>query len=388
MKKSWAFSFYFLMFAGVAAYQPFLVLYFQSLGLSGVQIGVLAATAPLITVASVPLVTRLADRTTLHRLMMNLSLLGAVGALFLIPNIEHLVPLLGMIILATVVFAPTVPLADSAVMFMLGDRKDLYGRMRLGGTLGFASIPIVTGALIENHGLDMAFWAGAVLLLATFVVGQKLVHGDGETRLYAAEQRDSSVLLRNPHFVLTLLLGWSGGVAIAALGYLFPYMRDLGAGESMMGLALSIGTITEIPVLYYFGRFVKRFGAYNLLVLASAMSGLRFLLLTIAPDPAFVLLTQLINGINIPLLVVAGVTYADEVAPDGFRATAQGLFNAAVAGIGIATGGIVSGLLFDSIGARGLYFVMCLFSLAVLGVVGIVSNSLPPQQPPLPVASH
>jgi MFS family permease len=93
-----------------------------------------------------------------------------------------------------------------------------------------------------------------------------------------------------------------------------------------------------------------------------------------------VLFVQLLNGFNYPLLNVAGVTYADEHAPEGFRATAQGLFNASMGGIGSAVGGFAGGLLFESMGAKGMYLVLCIFVAFVLGFVSLVRRTLPPEQ--------
>jgi PPP family 3-phenylpropionic acid transporter len=153
-------------------------------------------------------------------------------------------------------------------------------------------------------------------------------------------------------------------------------MKELDAGESAMGLALTIGTIVEIPVLFFANRFIRRFGAYVLLMFSIAMTGLRFLLLAVAPNPVFVLFVQLLNGLNYPLLNVAGVTYADEHAPQGFRATAQGLFNVSTGGIGSAIGGFAGGLLFESVGARGMYLVLCILMVLVLVFVGLVRRTL------------
>jgi MFS family permease len=99
-----------------------------------------------------------------------------------------------------------------------------------------------------------------------------------------------------------------------------------------------------------------------------------------------VLLVQLLNGFNYPLLTVAGVVYADEQAPKGFRATAQGLFGAAVGGVGAAVGGFAGGLLFEWLGAKGMFFFFCMFVALVLVFAYLVRRALPPEQEPAPLA--
>jgi len=384
---AWPFSFYFLFFAGVASFLPYLVLYYQSLSFTGAQIGLLAGIAPLITLVSLPLITGLADRTNRHRLIMSLSLLVVISGLVLFPFLKTFISLLALAVLSNVFFSPAISLSDSATMFMLGDRKDLYGRVRLGGTIGFGIVATVAGSLVESYGLRIAFWSAAGLFFLAFLASQKLVHG-GEESGKPADRGRVSDLLKNPYFLLFLLIGFSGGVSFATINtYLFPYMKALGAGESTMGLALTIGTIAEIPVLLFVGRFLKRFRAYALAIFSLAMTGLRCLLLSVAPNPLFVLFVQLLNGFNYPLLTVAGVTYADEHAPKGFRATAQGLFNAVVGGIGAAVGGFAGGLLFESMGAKGMYFVFCLFVALVLVFVSLVRRTLPREQESVPLLS-
>jgi PPP family 3-phenylpropionic acid transporter len=384
MRKIWPFSFYFVFFGAVAAFIPYLVLYYQSLSFTGAQIGLLVGIPPLATVVSIPLITGLADRTNRHRLVMSTALLLVALGLVVLPTIEAFILLLVMAILVATAFSSAIPLSDSATMFMLGDRKDLYGRIRLGGTFGFAVVATVVGTLVESYGLKIAFWGAGVLFCMAFLIGQKLDHGE-EVIETSTGKAGTGELLKNPRFLVFLLLGFAGGASFAALNtFLFPYMEDLGAGESLMGVALTIGTITEIPVMIYVGRFIKRWGPYTVANVAIAAMGLRLLLLGIAPTPTFVLFTQLLNGFNFAPLAVAGVTYADTHAPKGFRATAQGLFNAAMGGIGSATGGFLGGPLFDGVGAKGMYLIFCLSLVVVLVFVGLVNRSLPPE--PAPVA--
>lgn len=379
-KLAWPFSFYFFFFASVAAHLPYRVLYYQSLAFTGAQIGLLVGVIPLITLVSLPIMTGMADRANKHRGLMSLSLIVVIIVLIFYPFIKTFALLFGVTILSTIFFAPIIPLSNSATMFMLADKKDLYGRIRLGGTIGFGIIASVAGALVENYGLRLAFWSAAVIFFVVFLISQKLVHGEEENEKEADRGRATD-LLKNPHYLLFLLIGLSGGISFATLNtYLFPYMKELGARESIMGLALTFGTIVEVPVLLFVNRFIKRFKTYSVLIFSLVMTGLRFLLLAIAPTPNFVLFIQLLNGFNYPLLYVAGVTYADEHAPKGYRATSQGLFNAAMGGIGSAIGGFSGGLLIESLGAKGMYMVYFGFVALVLVVVSVIHWVLPPEQ--------
>jgi len=376
MKKTWLFSFYFLYFVGVASFRPYLVLHYQALGFTGTQIGLIFGVTPLVTIISLPLMTGLADKSNRHRLIMSLALLISVVILTVIPYLELFVVVFAVMLVYTVFRAPVMPLAASATMHMLGDQKELFSRMRLGGTIGYSIAATGVGLLVENHGLRIAFWTAAVAFFLAFVISQKMVHSDDYEK--SKHRGRASELLKNPQFLLFLLLGFSGGIAAATLNtYLFPYMKELGAGESTMGLALTIGTIVEVPVLFFVSSFIKRFKAYTIVVFALGMTGLRFILLAIAGDPTFVLVIQLLNGVNHPLLSVAGATYTDEQAPPRFRATAQGLFNVATAGIGSAVGGFVGGLLFDYIGAKGMYLTVGLSIIVVIAFVTVARRFLP-----------
>jgi len=340
----------------------------------------LAGITPLITLVSLPLLTGLADRTNQHKLFLSLSLWVVVSGQIIFPYIKTFNLLFGVVILFSIFFSTIMPLSNSATLFMLGDRKDLYGRVRLGGTIGFGLVAALAGSLVENYGLKIAFWSAAGLFFIAFLISQKLVQGQAENQKSKDKGRVGE-LLKNPHFLLFLLIGLSGGISFATLNtYLFPYMKALDAGESLMGLALTIGTISEIPVLFFANRFITRFKTFAVLIFSLGMTGLRFLLLGLAVNPAFVLMVQLLNGFNFPLLYVAGVTYADEQAPTGFHATAQGLFNASMGGIGAAIGGFVGGLLFERLGPKGMYLVFFAFVALVLGFVSLIRRILPPEK--------
>jgi PPP family 3-phenylpropionic acid transporter len=385
MKKFWPFAFYFLFFAAIASFSPYIVLYYQSIGLSGSQIGLLTGIAPLLTLVSVPFWTGLADRTNRHRLIMSFSMLIGVLGLFLFPFLDTFALVFGFAILFNVFFAPVSALADSATMYMLGKQKDLFGRVRVGGTIGFGITSVIVGILVENQGLKLAFWGGAAFIFLGLLVSQKLVHGQND--IGETENRGRvSELLKNPHWLLFLVIAFAGGMALAASNtYFFPYMEELGASKSIMGLALTIGTVAEIPVMLLVDRMIRRFKSYGLLMLSMVITALRLLLIALWANPTIVVFLQLLNGMTFPVMWVAGVAYADERAPKGLRASAQGMFSAMVMGVGMGVGGFAGGLLLENVGGRGLYFIIGVVVFVILGVATLIRRGLPHEQIPATV---
>jgi PPP family 3-phenylpropionic acid transporter len=380
MRKIWPFSFYFIFYAAVAAYAPYMVLYYQSVGLSGAQIGSVTGITPLITLVSVPFWTGLADKTGRQRLLMSIAMLLGISALIIFPFLESYVLILLVAVAFHVSFTSVIPIADSATMFMLGKQKELYGRLRLGGTLGFGLTATFAGLLVEDYGLKMAFFGGAFLLFLGFLVSQKLEHGkavqDRSTR-----PKEIAQLLKNPYWLTFLVLAFAGGMAFAATNtYLFPYMKEIGASEGLMGLALTVGTLAEIPVMLFVNRMIQRFQSYGLLVFSIVMTGVRLLIFALSTSALVVLFAQFLNGFAYPIMWVAGVAYADEHAPEGLRTSAQGLFNAMVMGIGLATGSFVGGLLLENLGGRALYAIFGGIVFLILLLVTLVRAKLPPEE--------
>jgi PPP family 3-phenylpropionic acid transporter len=376
MRKVWPFAFNFVQFAAIASVSPFIVLYYQGLGFTGTQIGLLTGMTPLITVFSAPLWTGLADASRRHRVIMSVAVMAGVITLSVFPLLSAFAPVLVVVVLLTLFVAPVMPLADSATMFMLADEKEMYGRIRLGGTIGYGLAAPIAGVLVQSHGLRFAFWGSATLFLLGFIVSQRLVYGQRSVENPARGR--VRTLLTNPRWILFLIVAFAGGSASAAFNnYLFPYMKELGASESAMGLALTVGVISEIPTLFFGHRLIKRLKPYGLLMLSMVVTGLRMLLFAASGTPGLVLVIQLLNGLTFPAMWVAGVSYADDSAPAGMSTTAQGLFSAMVMGFGTAVGGFLGGPLLANVGGRGLYFAFGAAVLAIVAVVALIHKRLP-----------
>ena len=385
MRRIWPFSFYFLYFMAFASLLPFLVLFYQQLGFSGTQIGLLTGLPPLITLAGAPFLTRLADATQRHKLIMSAGLTGSILVVLALPFLESFIVVFLLIIVFNIFMSPLSALADSAIMSMLGEERSMYGRIRLGGTIGWGLFAPIAGWMIDTYGLKIGFWSFAAIMLINLFVSRKFVFGKPEGD--GSNNSGIRALLTNRHWILFLLTAFLGGLgSMSAAAYLFPYMAELGANETMMGIAITVSTLTELPIFFFGHHLVKRFTSRGLLLVALLMLGIRSLLYALVNTPSLVFLVQAFGGTIFPAMWLAGVSYADENAPPGLKSTAQGLFGAMTFGFGSAIGGILGGPMLESLGGRGMFLVFGIIILVGLILIEGIRRIFPEEKIPQPVS--
>ena len=371
MKKNIPFTFYFFYFAAASFSMPFFILYYQGLGFNGAQIGLLAGIVPLVIMVGAPLWTRLADAKRCHHQVMSLTIAITILIAAIFPLFKSFLFILPLCIIYAFFASPIIPLADSATINMLGNEKNMYGRVRLGGTIGWGLTALLSGYVIQNYGTRWVFWGYALIMVVVFFISQKFSY---PARL---EMGSSLGNLKgaffNRQWVVFLLLAFIAGVGLTTINsFLSPYLEELKISQSFMGVALVISIIGELPVMFFSNRLLKRFGAFPLLGIATAISGLRLLLYAGANSIQGILIFQLLNGLTYPLFMVAAVSHANEISPEGMKATGQGVMNAAASGIGSSVGGFFSGLLMGSIGGQAMFFsIGSIMLVAVMAIFGL-----------------
>ena len=295
MKKIYPFSFYLLYYGANACVLPYIILYYQSLGFSGAQIGLLFAISPLITLFGAPFWTGLADTSHRHKLIMSITILGSIGLAVLFPVVKTITAVFVLLSLFSIMIAPINSFADTATLTMLGDQKNMYGRIRVGGTIGWGVIAPIAGIVIARYGLSWAFWSYAALLFIGFFVSQQFVYG--QVRQQVSIKSGMRELFSDRRMVLFLSTAFVTGMALTSINsFLSAYMNELGISRSILGFALSIATIAEFFVLFFGDRLLARLKPHGLLVLAMFATTLRLFLYAVFHTAAGILACQLING--------------------------------------------------------------------------------------------
>jgi MFS transporter, PPP family, 3-phenylpropionic acid transporter len=368
-------AFYFIYFAALAALMPFLALYYQSINIPAGQIGLLLACPPLITLVASPFWTGLADASHRHRLVLSTTLLGVILMTLVIPLSGASLWLFPVVIAFAFFGAPAIPLVDNATMSMLGDKRDSYGRIRVWGTFGWAIMAPIAGVIFQKAGLQWMFIIYALMMALNLIVANRIVF----TRVIDSTPfwKGISVVLNNPSWVLFLFVAFVAGIGLATINsYLFVLMQSLGMDKSLMGIALAISTISEIPVLFFGSFFLRHLKPQGLIILSMAVTGLRCILYYFIDSPTVILLIQLIQGFTYPAFFLGGVSFVAENSPPGLGATTQGLFSSMSMGFGAAAGSLIGGILIGLIGPEGMYGVIGVGTLVSLGIFFIFQKRM------------
>ena len=378
--KFWSFSFYLLFYAGAVAVYNYFALYFQQEGIPGVLIGVLMGSFSLIGIFAGPMWSGLADASHRHRLVLSTAIIGNVIAIFLFPVFHTFLPFLLLMIIQSLFGGPIVSTVDNATMSMLGDEKEMYGRVRIGGTIGWGVAAPIVGVIVARYGLRWNFSIYAGLLLMALITVQQLHFGQRIIRVSFFE--GVRELLADRKWIVFLVIVFIAGNGSGIISnYLFIYLQKIGTSPTWMGWALTISTIAEFPALLVAHRLMKRLGSNGLLTIGLAATALRCVLYGLVNVPWMALVVQLMQFFTYPMLLVAGVSYADENAPAGLGATAQSIFSGSFMGFGFAAGGFIGGVLIQYIGVQQMFLVFGILILLAALIFGLAQRVQAVSQP-------
>jgi PPP family 3-phenylpropionic acid transporter len=179
------------------------------------------------------------------------------------------------------------------------------------------------------------------------------VEGSRERVDYVAGVRQ---LIRLPGYrgVLVFMAAFGAGAASNS-NFLGLHILALGGTTFLIGLANATNSIPEIPAMFWGDSLLRRFGSRRLILTGGVGFAFTWILFAITQDPwHFPFITPLI-GLFFALSWVALVNFANDSAPPGMRASAQGIANAAMGGIGVAGGAFISGVLWDRYGGEVVF---------------------------------
>jgi PPP family 3-phenylpropionic acid transporter len=346
---------YFLYYGAVGTTLPYFAPYLRDLGFSGSAIGTVQMLAPLVAPVAALGWAALADRTGAPERTLGLATLVSLGAALFLPWAVTPLAVGAVVLVQSLGDRAVVPLLDSLTMEQVRRTPgQSYARIRLGGSLGFAVLALLAGALLAWRGDRPADrlvpWLILSLVAGYALAVRGLPHGEppgGDRPGWLAVR----TLLRDRRLLLLLAGGAVHWMACAPFHLFFGLLvRDLALPSAVTGLGMGAGVLAEMAVLLAFPRLNGRWSLQGLFAVAFAGSAVRWLLLSRAESAATVIGLQLLHGLTFGLFWSCSVEAMSRMVPGPLRATGQALYTAVVFGAGNALGYQLSGLALDRYG--------------------------------------
>lgn len=367
---------FFLAYSGQSVFLTFYNLYLKDNGFSTRQIGIIASMLNIIMVIILPLWGMIADRLGRKRMLM--FVLFTSGLLLWLFRING-----GMawFISVTLLFAlfnnPLASFVDNlALDYSEYSGIPLYGQIRVWASIGWAVAVVLAGLFISTYGIKYIIHLGCFILLLTFLVtvtGYKVPERRDTSGVRFLDFRKLISQAGMPFFLIVIFIQ---GIFSAPL-YLFInlYYDEIGADYDMLGIAIAVQSMSELPFFFFGDRIVKRFGPKKVLIVAMLAAVIRMFLYGITGSPVLAIIVGVLHGLCLGLFIIATISYIQALTPSRLRATGQSLMYATYFGAGFTLGNLFIGFISELIMMKG---VMLVNSAAILILSMIVLLKLPP----------
>jgi nucleoside transporter len=390
----------FLQFFIWGAWFPFVFGYLPSLGFTDSEQAMILNCFPIAALVGLFFSNQFADRNfAAERFLAFSHLVGGLcmlGLFFVRRPDENTSasfwPFFGLMLVHCLLYVPTISITNSIAFANLKDPATGFGPVRLWGTIGWiaASLPFVFilvdwGKVPNFADLGFVKWIASALDPANALKGDEFRRA---TALTFAVSGIASLLLGAFSLVLphtppkpaidrSESLAWVGAVKL--LGYPFIFVLFIvtfidatihqmyfvwteryltsGAGavdgvNTGVGIApnwampiMSVGQIAEIGTMAVLGFVLKSLGWRTTMIIGILGHAVRFTVFAFAPISVIAISANLLHGVCYAFFFATVYIFVDEFFPKDSRASAQGLFNALILGLGPMAGNTLGPML-------------------------------------------
>ena len=376
------------------AWLPLIFGYLPSLGFSPLEQSLILSAFPVASLIGMFFSNQWADRSGSPERVLAASHLFGGLAILGCGLTRSFWPFFLLMLVHCLLYVPTLSITNSIAFANLQNAGRQFGLVRMGGTVGwilaawpftfiFVNWPAVdaaqpqgfidwlgtalgnplTGDAAKAAASSTFIVAGiASLLLAAFSL--TLPRASKSTPAPSAggtAWAEAFALLRHPFFLVLWLVtlvdsfvhnayfNWTGiflGTPIEAGG--------VGIASNWITAVMSIGQVAEIVTMVVLGATLKRLGWRTTMVVGILGHAARFAVYAFFPSsPSMIIAVQVLHGICYAFFFATVYIFVDAYSPKNIRASAQGLFNLQILGIGVLLANMICPWLLQSVYTTG-----------------------------------
>ncbi|MEP6467530.1 MAG: nucleoside permease [Parafilimonas sp.] len=323
---------------------------------TGVEVGAAYSAMAIATIISPFFVGMIADRFFPAQKVLGILHLAGAVLLYYITTINNAGSFYWVLLLYSLMYAPTLALANSVAFRQMKDPGKEFASIRVLGTIGW----IVTGWMIDKVfkiGTDelvftfkMAAVASVVLGLLSFLLPDTPPKAKGTTATFRQILgADAFVLFKDSSFTIFFI---ASVLICIPLSFYYSltnlYLTD--AGMKNVTSNMTFGQFSEAFFILLIPFFFRRLGVKWMIALGMIAWTLRFICFGYGDAQAnlWMLFAGIIlHGVCFDFFFVTGQIYTDSKAGLNIQSQAQGMITMATYGIGMWIGTLLSGYVKD-----------------------------------------
>lgn len=366
---------YFLLLYAVtymtnAVYNTFIPVYLNHAGFTQTATGTLLALGPLVAVLANPFWGLASDRSVTKNKILKILILGSAIVILTFKISSSFLFILAAIALFTFFQSSVNPLSDAITLEYIEVTRWKFGPIRLAGTLGFAIMSVLAGKILNQDIERMFILYFCVAILAFFVVFRL-----PPIKGHQSGGRQVSILklFANRELIILVFFNFVIQITLGFYYSFFPiYYKHMGADSSLLGLAMFITSISEIPFLLFADKILDKLGIKICLIISALVMALRWMLLHYITDIHAILAVNATHGFSFIVFTFCLATFISMNVPKELRASGQTVNALLCLGLARIIGSVLGGIFSDAFGIKQIFLYTSFVNIAAVIVFGII----------------
>ena len=234
------------------------------------------------------------------------------------------------------------------------------------GSLGYSITALLTGVLVRQLGVasvHMLTIGISVLLMISAVWYKGTIRNLKEGGFKDTKQSKESFFSQYPRFAVFLF-----GMAFICVShgllcnFMFQIMTSRRGGAMEQGVATSISSLVELPIMFGFPLMLKKLRCDRWVRIAGFCMLLKPLMILLAGSPEGIYLAQATQSVGYGLWVIGSVNYAERIVAQGESIRAQS-YHGAVTTVSTVLALSMGGVLIEHLGVQSMVMVSLVCSL-------------------------
>lgn len=356
-------TFSFTIYGTTVLVSTYFPLFYAGLGFTSSQIGILYALGPMISLIANLLWSIASDKYRTIKKIMCILLIGQIIMSYILSISTSFSVIMLIITVFYFFYYPVLPLSDTMAINAAREHGKSFITVRIFGSIGYAFFALVIGYVLSLIGSHRTMWVTMTIAAIALII--TLFIKDQSTPVAKMNMSGIWSILRQKE-----LLWFFGCVFCLALSvrmndaFLTITLKDLGAGENIIGWAQLASSCSEIPIFLFLSLYGERFKELPLLIFASLVFATRFLLVGLTDSAYAIVGIQLLHSLSFGIFYVTSIRMLTRLIPDEFRATGMALFTIVWSSASGLLSGTFGGMVFQELGRRQFYLIAMGFALA------------------------